>query len=333
MLRNLLYIALSLFAVMNMSAQDRIDEILSGLSNGFSETALDFVVGDNPSALDYVAAGNNSALDFIITDNRSALDFVSGVSGSPLDYIAAGNYYSSSLRLYSSSYASNGYSQYMNFGQPAFGRITSGFGYREKFHRMHKGIDIAMAVGDTVRVMQSGTIDRVNYEPGGYGNYIVVTHDDGMETRYAHLSRSLVTPGMRVSANQPIALSGNTGNSTGPHLHFETRFNGIAVDPRSVFDFTGVANGGFLNRSGLRYNGGYESPAAQSVEPSQPDRFATGFSASRKPITGKSTYVVRAGDTLKKIAARAGISVARLCSLNMISENAPLETGRMLKLR
>lgn len=333
MLRKLFFTAISLFAVLNLSAQDRVDEILSGLSDGLSKSALDFVIGDNRSALDYVVADNASALDYVAAGNSSALDFIISDKRSALDYILTDNYGSSSLIPYSSSYASNSYSQYLNLGQPAYGRITSGFGYREKFHRMHKGIDIAMAVGDTVRVMQSGTVDRVNYEPGGYGNYIVVTHDDGMETRYAHLSRSLVTPGMRVSANQPIGLSGNTGNSTGPHLHFETRFNGIAVDPRSVFDFTGVANGGFLNRSGLRYNSGYEYQVSQSIEPSQPDNFATGFSASRKPISGKSTYVVRAGDTLKKIAARAGISVARLCSLNMLSENAPLETGRMLKLR
>ncbi|MDE6009984.1 MAG: M23 family metallopeptidase, partial [Muribaculaceae bacterium] len=108
---------------------------------------------------------------------------------------------------------------------PSWGRITSTFGFRPRFGRMHKGIDIAMSVGDTVCVPVGGRVERVSYEAGGYGNYIVVKHDSGLETRYAHLSVTLVAPGDMVSPQQPIALSGNTGNSTGPHLHFETRYN------------------------------------------------------------------------------------------------------------
>lgn len=98
---------------------------------------------------------------------------------------------------------------------PEWGRITSGFGYRARFKRVHKGIDIAMNVGDTVRAIMSGEVKRVDYEAGGYGNFIVIEHDNGMETRYAHLSRALVDAGQRVFSGQVIALSGNTGNSTG----------------------------------------------------------------------------------------------------------------------
>ena len=88
-----------------------------------------------------------------------------------------------------------------------------------------------MAVGDTVRAALGGTVDRVDYQPGGYGHYVTISHDGGLETRYAHLSRPLVVPGQYVMAGEPVALSGNSGNSTGPHLHFETRRMGIPFNP------------------------------------------------------------------------------------------------------
>lgn len=121
------------------------------------------------------------------------------------------------------------------------GTVTSGFGWRERFGRHHWGIDIAMNVGDTVRTPMNGTVDRIGYEARGYGHYLVIVHDDGMETRYAHLSTTLVPAGVRVKAGQPVAVSGNTGNSTGPHLHFESRVFGIPVDPETLFNVAGTA--------------------------------------------------------------------------------------------
>lgn len=163
---------------------------------------------------------------------------------SPLGYISrvysgCGYHKSGPIAGYDNNYTFNNspVSVYHGLYAAEWGRITSGFGYRSSFRRMHKGVDIAMALGDTVRVPIRGRVERVGYEPGGYGLYIVVEHDDGMETRYAHLKRSMVSAGEYVAAGEAIALSGNTGNSSGPHLHFETRYHGVAIDPRSVFDF------------------------------------------------------------------------------------------------
>lgn len=115
--------------------------------------------------------------------------------------------------------------------------ITSPYGYRPRFGRMHKGVDLRAAIGDTVRSAFSGRIRLTKFERSGYGFYVIVRHDNGLETVYGHLSRFLVQPNQYVKAGQPIALSGNTGHSTGPHLHFETRFMGYAINPEAIFDF------------------------------------------------------------------------------------------------
>lgn len=120
---------------------------------------------------------------------------------------------------------------------PVKGVVTSGYGYRPRFGRMHRGIDLNLRVGDTVVAAFDGKVRLTKYERRGYGYYVVVRHDNGLETVYGHLSAFLVKPNQRVKAGEPIALGGNTGRSTGPHLHFETRFMGIAINPAAIIDF------------------------------------------------------------------------------------------------
>lgn len=125
-----------------------------------------------------------------------------------------------------------------NFCMPISGNvITSPYGYRARFRRTHKGVDMRAAIGDTVRSAFDGRVRLARYERGGYGFYVIVRHTNGLETVYGHLSRFLVQPGQYVKAGTPIALSGNTGRSTGPHLHFETRYMGYAINPQAIFDF------------------------------------------------------------------------------------------------
>ena len=124
------------------------------------------------------------------------------------------------------------------FCMPAEGVITSKFGYRPVFKRVHSGIDIALETGDTVKAALPGIVSRVGYQTGGYGIFVIIVHAGGLETRYAHLECSLVAPGKPVKAGEGIALGGTTGNSTGPHLHFETRYMGSPLDPPIVFPIT-----------------------------------------------------------------------------------------------
>jgi murein DD-endopeptidase MepM/ murein hydrolase activator NlpD len=113
---------------------------------------------------------------------------------------------------------------------PANGQFTSPFGQR--WGRLHAGIDIAVPTGTPVRAADSGTVAIAGWV-GGYGNYICINHGGGLSTCYGHNSRLGVRVGQQVTQGQVIAASGNTGNSTGPHIHFETRVNGVPRDPMS----------------------------------------------------------------------------------------------------
>ena len=114
-------------------------------------------------------------------------------------------------------------------------RITSPFGPR--WRRMHNGLDLKVNIGDTIVAAFDGKVRIVKYERRGYGKYVVIRHDNGLETVYGHLSKQLVEENQLVKAGEVIGLGGNTGRSTGSHLHFETRFLGIAINPVYMFDF------------------------------------------------------------------------------------------------
>ncbi len=202
------------------------------------------------------------------------------------------------------------------FFRPVNGIITSKFGWRPQFQRVHHGVDLHLNIGDTVRAALSGTVEYISYDADGYGHYVVVSHPDGMETVYGHLQYALVGQGQTVYAGQPLAIGGNSSNSTGPHLHFETRLGGVAVDPMLLFDFYGIPYW-------------YDEPKAVVIDtPKGPT-----YSHQSKSLKKEETYIVRYGDTLESVARQAGISVMRLCQLNMLNESTPLPVGRMLKLK
>jgi murein DD-endopeptidase MepM/ murein hydrolase activator NlpD len=122
--------------------------------------------------------------------------------------------------------------------RPVAGRISSDFGIRrDPFHgrrRQHRGIDLSAPLGAPVVAARSGTV-RFAGDRGGYGNLVIVDHGGGVETWYAHLDRIDVSPGSRVAAGRDLGTVGQTGRATGPHLHFEVRENGVAVDPAGWF--------------------------------------------------------------------------------------------------
>lgn len=204
-----------------------------------------------------------------------------------------------------------------DFFRPVPGQITSNFGWRPRFQRVHHGVDLSLHVGDTVRAAISGTVEKIAYDHDGYGHYVVMSHPDGMQTVYGHLEYALVSQGQFIYSGQPLGIGGNTGNSTGPHLHFEARVGDVAVDPTLLFDFYGNAT--------------YFAEEEEEIAPVKPK--GPVYSHQSKSLARESTYIVRYGDTLESIARQAGISVMRLCQLNMLQQSSQPEIGRMLKLK
>lgn len=113
--------------------------------------------------------------------------------------------------------------------------VNSNFGYRSS--RRHQGVDLKGAMGDTIYASFDGKVRMSKYNRHGYGFYVIIRHKNGIETLYAHLSRFLVKENEFVKGGQPIGLVGSTGRSTGPHLHYEIRYMGRAINPRKLIDF------------------------------------------------------------------------------------------------
>ncbi|MDD2960821.1 MAG: peptidoglycan DD-metalloendopeptidase family protein [Muribaculaceae bacterium] len=213
------------------------------------------------------------------------------------------------------------------FSMPCRGYVTSPYGYRPRFRRMHKGIDLKVQVGDTIRAAFDGKIRLTKYDRRGYGYYVIVRHENGLETVYGHLSRFLVRPDQYVKVGDAIALGGNTGRSTGSHLHFETRFMGYAINPSAIFDFANQTThtDKFTFDKRTYENGRDYSPNSY--------RYASSKGSNKYKSTGsKSTYKVRKGDSLSRIASRHGVTVAKLCKVNNISRSTKLKPGKVLKI-
>lgn len=215
-----------------------------------------------------------------------------------------------------------------NFSMPHMGKITSNYGYRARFGRMHKGVDIGLKMNDTIRAAFDGKVRLTNYEARGYGNYVIIRHPNGLETVYGHLNKHLVKPDQVVKAGDPIGLGGNTGRSTGPHLHFETRYMGYAINPAAIFDF---ANKTTHTDTYTFSKQTYTQPRnfAPSRELAKADKNNNPYTAAEE-IT---SYTVKRGDTLSSIAKAYGISTTTLRKLNDLSATDPIKIGQTLKLK
>ena len=195
------------------------------------------------------------------------------------------------------------------FRLPAPGYVTSPYGWRR--NRMHKGTDIKVQVGDSIRAAWGGQIRIVGWDPRGYGYFVVMRHDNGLETVYGHLSRPLVDEYEQVPAGYVIGLGGNTGRSTGSHLHLEVRYLGEALDPATVIDFSS----GQLRHA---------------------DEYVIGIKAMKQKRAEQAAmkwHKVRQGDTLSGIAKKYGTSVKALCRLNNIKETKILQIGQKIRVR
>ncbi len=226
-----------------------------------------------------------------------------------------------------------------HFCMPTTSRvITSNFGSR--WGRQHKGIDVKVYIGDTIRAAFSGKVRIVRYEGGGYGKYIVIRHNNGLETIYGHLSKQLVSENQEVRVGEAIGLGGNTGRSTGSHLHFETRLCGVALNPALMFDFREQDVTGdhyAFNRNSYES----ESATANRLRGKPLSNIAaTGdssgdFGENNRTTKGQDKdmqyHKVAKGETLEKIARRRGVTIDDICRLNNIKKTTRLRPGQILR--
>ena len=214
--------------------------------------------------------------------------------------------------------------------------VTSNFGAR--WGRQHKGIDVKVYIGDTIRAAFSGKVRMVKYEAGGYGKYVVIRHGNGLETIYGHMSKHLVAEDEIVEAGQPIGLGGNTGRSTGSHLHFETRLCGVALNPALMFDFK---NQDVVGDYYMFYRDTYQKESIVAnrlrgvggkgkIEADEDTELAIAAPAASYAKDVKF-HKVKRGETLASIARKRGTTIDEICRLNRIGKNIRLMPGQILK--
>ena len=192
-------------------------------------------------------------------------------------------------------------------------KITDIFGYRPRRRRVHQGLDIKVQTGDTIYAAFDGKVRITSYQRRGYGHYVVVRHNNGIETLYAHLSKKLVKVNQNVKAGDPIGLGGNTGRSSGSHLHFETILMGKSIDPALMFDFKNQ------KVTGDYYM--YRKPGSRYVE------------NGKVKVAGPEPkfHKVKSGDTIEKIARKYGVSQRRILELNKLNSNSIIRPGQNLR--
>ena len=205
--------------------------------------------------------------------------------------------------------------EYLDFSGAHFPTIhgtllNSPYGIRK--HRLHRGVDLHLHIGDSVVAAYPGKVVVSKYNRRGYGNYIMVEHANGTRTLYAHLQKRLVDVGATVEGGQLIGKGGNTGRSSGPHLHFEIRYGEVNIDPATVFDF----EKGELLPNTDRYA---LAPAIDS------------HNAIQAELSKHRFHRVRPGDTLGKIAQMYGTTVEKLCKLNKITRTSILRIGQNIQ--
>ena len=242
-----------------------------------------------------------------------------------------------------------------HFCMPTTSRVlTSSFGPR--WGRQHKGLDIKVYHGDTIRAAFDGKIRVVNYEANGYGNYVVIRHNNGLETIYGHMSKHLVAENQIVKAGTPVGLGGTTGRSTGTHLHFETRLCGVALNPALFFDFRNqdITGDFYTFRRSTMASESAKATAARGQKVSsytKEEVYGGRPSTSTSPTSSTTTsrrdeevsgvtftnnhrtvrHTVETGETIFSISRKYNVSVEELQRLNGLGTSTRVRVGQILK--
>lgn len=232
------------------------------------------------------------------------------------------------------------------FVMPAEGTFLSPFGSRGR--RVHSGVDIKLEAGDPVGAAFDGVV-RMARRYSGYGNCVVVRHYNGLETLYGHLSKIKVKVNQQVKAGDIIGLGGHTGRASCNHLHFETRFQGKAFNPKQLINFDNyslISDTFAITKTTYGLSRDYLPTASSSelvaekendnpdlkAESSKPTTSSKSLKAS-KSSKAKKYHTIKNGDTLSAVSRKYGTTVKQLCSINGIKPSKKLQLGTKIRVK
>ena len=211
-----------------------------------------------------------------------------------------------------------------NFACPHQRAVFSKFGWRR--NRMHMGVDLPLPMGTPVYAAFDGKV-RIATKSKGYGNVVTIRHLNGLETTYGHLSKINVSADDWVHAGDVIGLGGSTGRSTGPHLHFETRYKGLAFDPQWIIDF----EKGILRHRIFVLKRRYMQPGCKYVPESEDEEDE--IYGEDEALAAAVYHKVKSGDTLSALAVKYHTTVSTICKLSGIKSTSTLRVGQTLRVR
>ena len=229
---------------------------------------------------------------------------------------------------------------------PYKGYMSSKYGPRNG--RSHQGVDLPLKTGDPVYAAFDGKVRYSAFSSSGYGNLVIIRHDNGLETYYAHLSERLVSANDRVVAGQQIGKGGSTGRSSGPHLHFEARYKGQSFDPERLFDFkTGELRNSelLLKRRHFSIHAKFEQNFTEEEEAAKQAAAEKAAIAPKKPTSTKSStsttttttttqyHTVVEGDTFGSLAKKYNTTSDAIQKLNPDVEPTKIRIGQKIRVK
>jgi murein DD-endopeptidase MepM/ murein hydrolase activator NlpD len=215
------------------------------------------------------------------------------------------------------------------FVMPVEGSFLSPFGYRGR--RVHSGVDIKLEAGDPVGAAFDGVV-RMARKYSGYGNCVVIRHYNGVETLYGHLSKIKVKVNQQVKAGDIIGLGGHTGRATCNHLHFETRFQGKAFNPKQLINFDSyclLSDTFTVTKATYGLSRDYIPGSSSNYQLSDDGSIKSKAKSSKS----KKYHTIKSGDTLSAISRKYGTSVKQICSINGIKPTKKLQLGAKIRVK
>ena len=188
--------------------------------------------------------------------------------------------------------------------------VGSPYGIRS--HRLHRGVDVNVIKDEPVVAAYPGVVTMSRYNKGGYGNYVLIKHPNGIETLYAHLSKRLLKVGDEVFPGDIVGLAGNSGRSSAAHLHFEIRYGEVNIDPTTVIDFPHWS-------------------LKEGVDQFSMKKATAAHRKIQAKLKNNNYYIVKQGDSQGDVANWFNISIESLCRINNLKPGAPLKAGQKLR--